>query len=68
MFENPARFFDDDGSELNPDLVAKPSLCTSCQKDDDPSQFDLCDLNRLDQQGEEEFQCGEYAPKDSKYH
>ncbi len=63
MFEKPLRFFDDDGTEVNPDLIAKPSLCTSCIKDDDQAQHHLCDLNRFDQQGEDEFICGEYEPK-----
>lgn len=63
MFENTTKFFDDDGNELNPDLIAKPSLCTSCAKDDDPGQEMLCALNRLDQQGEDEFLCGAYTPK-----
>ena len=66
MFEKDVRFFDDDGTEVNPDLIPKPSLCTSCRKDDDPSQIDLCDLNRFDQQGEDEFKCGEYCPKESE--
>jgi len=26
MFEKPLRFFGDDGTEFNPDLIAKPSL------------------------------------------
>ena len=64
MFEKPIRFFDDDGTEINPDLIAKPSLCTSCRNDDDPSQANLCDLNRFDQQDEEEFECGTYEPKE----
>ncbi|MHC4143927.1 MAG: hypothetical protein ACYSUD_04015 [Planctomycetota bacterium] len=63
MFEKPTHFFDDDGTEINPDLIAKPSLCASCAKDDDPSQHHLCDLNRFDQQGEDELKCGEYEPK-----
>ena len=67
MFKNPSRFFDNDGTELNPGLAAKPSLCTTCKKDDDPSQLNLCDLNRLDQKGEDEFQCGEYSQKESEY-
>jgi hypothetical protein len=64
MFEKPMRFFDDDGTEINSDLIAKPILCASCKKEDDPSQHHLCDLNRFDQQGEGEFECGEYEPKE----
>jgi len=36
MDENPMKFYDDDGTEIIPDLVPKPSLCLSCVKDDDP--------------------------------
>lgn len=67
MTENPDqtfRYFDDDGNELNPDLVAKSSLCASCEKDDDPNEEILCNLNRLDQQDEPEFKCGAYQPKE----
>ncbi len=57
------RYFDDDGNEMNPDLVPKPALCVSCAKDEDPSEEILCTLNRLDQQGEDDFQCYAYQPK-----
>ena len=57
------RYFDDDGNEVNPDLVSKPSLCVSCAKDEDPIEEMLCNLNRLDQQGEDDFKCGAYEPK-----
>lgn len=63
MDESPIHFFDDDGTEINPDLIAKPSLCTSCAKDDDPAEEPLCALNRFDQQGDEDFECGAYVPK-----
>jgi len=63
MADKKGRYFDDEGNELNPNLVAKPSLCLSCAKDDDPAQEILCNLNRLDQAGEEEFQCDAYEPK-----
>ena len=57
------RYFDDDGNEMNPDLVPKPSLCVSCAKDGEPTQEILCHLNRLDQQDEPEFKCFAYEPK-----
>ena len=63
MEDNPLRFYDDDGTEVNPDLIAKPSLCTSCAKDDVPSEEPLCTLTRLDQQGEQEFRCDAYVAK-----
>ncbi|MCU0610400.1 MAG: hypothetical protein MUE60_01250 [Candidatus Eisenbacteria bacterium] len=59
------RYFDDDGAELDPELVEKPALCRSCAKGDDPSEEIPCALNRLDQQGEIEFECDAYEPKRS---
>lgn len=56
-------FFDDDGNELNPDLVAKPDLCVSCAKDGDPDEEIVCTLTRLDQADEDEFKCHAYEPK-----
>jgi len=57
MTEQPkSGFFRDAGTEINPDLIAKPSLCVSCCKDDDPEEEILCTLTRADQQGEEEFE------------
>ncbi len=50
-------YFDDDGTPLNPDLGPTPSLCTVCRHRDDPKQEERCNLNRLDQAGEDKFQC-----------
>ena len=50
-------YYDDDGNELFPDLIPKPSLCITCIKDDDPNELILCNLNRLDQVDEKEFKC-----------
>ncbi len=61
--DDKPRFFDDDGNEMHPDLIPKPSLCVSCAKDEDPKEEKLCNLNRLDQQGEADFECGAYQPK-----
>jgi hypothetical protein len=55
---------DDDGNELNPDLIAKPDLCVSCAKDGDPNEEILCNLNRLDQVDEDVFKCFAYEPRD----
>jgi hypothetical protein len=64
MTEQPkSGFFHDDGTEINPDLVTKPSLCVSCRKDDDRNEEILCTLTRADQQGEEDFQCFTFEPK-----
>jgi hypothetical protein len=59
------KYFDDDGREMNSDLIPKPALCVSCAKDEDPEEEVLCNLNRLDQQGDADFQCGAYQPKTS---
>lgn len=48
---------------MKPDFMAKPSLCASCAKDDDPNEEMLCNMNRLDQQGEKDFKCFAYEPK-----
>ncbi len=53
-------YFDDDGTELNPDLIVKPGLCHTCKNDDKPSQTVLCNLTRLDQSNEDEFECGNF--------
>ena len=63
--DRPFGIYDEDGNEINSDLIAKPSLCVSCRKDEDPSEEVLCLLNRADQQGEPEFLCDAYEPKGS---
>ena len=64
MMEQPkSGFFWDDGTEINPGLIAKPSLCVLCRKDDDPDEEILCTLTRADQQGEAEFECFAFEPK-----
>ncbi len=58
-------YFDDDGNELNHDLIPKPSLCVGCINDDteDENERVLCTLTRFDQNGEDEFKCFAFAPK-----
>jgi len=58
-----AGIFDDDGYEIIPELIKKPSLCMICLKDDDPSEEMLCNLNRYDQRDDEEFRCGAFVKK-----
>jgi len=36
MKDKPFKFYNDDGKEINPDLIKKPTLCITCKKDDDP--------------------------------
>jgi len=57
-------FFDDDGTEINADLVPKPGLCLTCKKDNaDGKEEILCVLTRNDQKGADEFECGAYEPR-----
>ena len=56
------KLHDDDGSEIDTQLVPKPPLCAACANDGDPEQEMLCTLTRLDQQDEEGFQCGAFRP------
>ncbi|NQU88092.1 MAG: hypothetical protein HQ541_20275 [Mariniphaga sp.] len=50
-------FFDDEGYEINTELINKPSLCLICQKNDDPKEEILCNMNRYDQRDDKEFKC-----------
>jgi hypothetical protein len=63
MEEFKSGFFRDDGTEINPALIVKPSLCVPCRKDDDPAEEILCILNRAGQQDEKEFKCFAFEPK-----
>lgn len=60
-------FYRDDGTEINPELIPKPSLCILCTKDDDPKEEIPCILTRADQQGEAEFICHAFEPKNKKH-
>ena len=53
-------YFDDDGTEVNPDLFPKPQLCLSCKKNEDQKEELICSLTRLDQRSESEFKCFAY--------
>jgi hypothetical protein len=58
------KFHNDDGTEINPDLIPKPDMCITCARDDVSGKEEmLCTLNRADQQGEPEFYCEAYEPK-----
>lgn len=54
-------YFDDDGTEVNPDLFPKPQLCLSCRKNNDPSEELVCNVTRMDQRDETEFKCFAYS-------
>ncbi len=63
--EDTPKFYDDDGTEFNPDLISKPDLCISCMKDGLSEKEEiLCGLTRADQLGEDEFICEAYEPKE----
>ncbi|MHC4290938.1 MAG: hypothetical protein ACYSTR_01820 [Planctomycetota bacterium] len=64
MNEDIPKFYNDDGTEVNPDLIPKPPLCISCKKDGLSNEEILCSLNRMDQRGEDEFKCYAYEPKE----
>ncbi len=55
--------FDDNGYEVNTDLINKPSLCITCVNDDDPNEEILCHMTRHDQQNEAKFICFAYKKK-----
>ena len=56
-------FFDDDGFEINTELIKKPSICLTCINDDNPKEEMLCNMNRYDQRDDKEFQCFTYKNK-----
>ena len=65
MEDHKPKYFDDDGTEINQDLIPNPSLCVSCKKDGMPGGEDvLCDQTRSDQQGDTDFHCDAYELKD----
>lgn len=53
-------YFDDDGNQLNPDLIPKPGLCLTCKKDSDPDEEILCNLSRLGHRNQDKFVCYAY--------
>jgi hypothetical protein len=64
MTEKPSfGSFRDDGSAINPDPIAKPSLRVSCRKGQDPNEEIPCTLTRADQQGEDTLECFAFEPK-----
>ena len=58
-----AGFFDDDGYEINSDLIKKPSLCLICKNDDNPDEVLLCNMTRYDQKDDNEFKCFAFSKK-----
>jgi len=50
-------YYDDDGTEVNPDLFPTPGLCLMCKKQHDQNEETLCTSNRMDQRDEDDFIC-----------
>jgi hypothetical protein len=55
-----AGFFDDDGYEINTDLIRKPGLCMTCVHDNDPKEEILCNMNIYNQKDNADFKCFAY--------
>ena len=67
MQDNKPKYYDNNGSEINPVLTPKPGLCVTCKKNSLSGEEEiLCHLTRADQQGEEEFICEVYEPEVSR--
>jgi hypothetical protein len=63
MTDHTPKYFYDGGTEINPDLILKPDLCVSCEKEGLGTEEEiLCNLTRADQQGCDEFVCDAYIP------
>ena len=60
-----AGFFDDDGYEINTDLIKKPPLCITCINDDNPKEEMFCNMVRYDLKDENEFKCFAYKSRKS---
>jgi hypothetical protein len=57
------RFYDDDGTEFNPDPIPVPDLCATCARNGKSARENVvCALNRADQMDEDVFVCFAYAP------
>jgi hypothetical protein len=64
MNDDICGFYDDDGTEMNPELLPKPALCMTCRKDDAGGTEEIiCVLTRRDQKGEKNFECDAYEAK-----
>lgn len=65
MTDSTPQYFDDDGKEINSDLIPNPDLCITCKKDGQAGKEEiLCNLTRADRQGEGEFRCDAYEPRE----
>lgn len=60
------RYFNVDGTPLNPDLIPTTQLFLSCVKNEDENEELLCNLTHLDQADEKEFICYGFQNKYAK--
>ena len=58
-------FFDDDGFEINSDLINKPQICITCVNYDNSDEEILCNMTRYDQRNNDEFKCCAYEKKEN---
>ncbi|TXD83213.1 hypothetical protein ESY86_13560 [Subsaximicrobium wynnwilliamsii] len=56
-------YFDDEGYEIRPELIKRPSLCLICVNNNNPKEQILCNMTRYDQKDENEFKCFEFIKK-----
>jgi len=59
-------YFNNDGNEINPNLLPEPQLCLSCIKNEDKNEEVLCNLTRLDKNNNNEFICDAYESISNK--
>lgn len=52
-------------NKIDPLSVPVPGLCILCKSNDDndPDENLLCMMNRFDQKGEDDFECGAFKKK-----
>jgi len=63
--QDTPKYFDEDGAEVNLDIISKPDLCITCKKDGESGEEEiLCSLTRADQQREKIFICESYESRD----
>ncbi len=61
------QYYDDNDNKVDPDIIPKPDLCVTCEKDSIPGmQQIVCNITRVGQYGNREFICDAYEPKDEE--
>ncbi len=57
-------YYNDDGTELFPDRIPIPGLCLVCRLYHDADEEVVCNLTRLDQCDDPEFECHGFCSVD----